>query len=90
MSQIRGHQRLNLYGSNSASDPGWNVEQEKNFTPLGSIDTLGQNVDEFLATSLEARKGDSLGKFRWIIWTLSPISPIQENTAMQELQVIAE
>jgi hypothetical protein len=90
MSQIRGHQRINLYGSNSASDPGWNVEQEKNFTPLGSIDTLGQNVDDFLVTSLEARKGDSLGKFRWIIWSLSPISPIQENTAMQELQVIAE
>jgi hypothetical protein len=90
LSDVRGHQRFNLYGSNSASDPGWNVQDEKTFTALASIDTLSATVDGYVATSLEARSTDTLGKFRWVIWSLSPISSAQENTALQELQVIAE
>jgi hypothetical protein len=90
LSEVRGHQRFNLYGSNSASDPGWNVQDEKTFTALASIDTLSATVDGYVATSLEARSADTLGKFRWIIWSLSPISSAQENTALQELQVIVE
>ena len=90
LSEVRGHQRFNLYGSSSASDPGWNVQDDKTFTALASIDTLSATVDGYVATSLEARSDDALGKFRWIIWSLSPISPAQENTALQELQVIVE
>ena len=90
LSEVRGHQLFNLYGSSTASDPGWNVQDDKTFTALASIDTLSATVDGYVATSLEARSDDSLGKFRWIIWSLSPISPAQENTAQQELQVIVE
>ncbi len=82
----RGVQRLALYGSNSPTDPGWDL---RNFTPLGSIDTTGTAKSGFTAASLRAAAGSSLGSFRWILWAVSPASDAGngENTAFQELAV---
>ena len=63
----RGTQRIALYGSNSATDPGWDLSS---FTPLGTIDTDDTTVN-YTAASLRAPLGRSLGKFRWIVWSLS-------------------
>ena len=81
---FRGNQKLVLFGSNAASDPGWNLSK---FTPLGTIDTSKETKAKFHAASLRAAEGKSLGKFRWIVWAVSPISNKQENTAFQELSV---
>jgi membrane-associated protease RseP (regulator of RpoE activity) len=80
----RGAQRVTLYGSNAASDPGWNL---KKYTALSTIDTTGIPAKAFNAASLRARKGNELGEFRWIVWSVSPVSKNAENSAFQELSV---
>lgn len=78
-------QKLTLYGSQASADPGWDLS---NFTPLGTIHT-GPGTKDFLAASLHAANRDTLGNFRWIIWSVSPVSSLGggENTAFQELSV---
>ena len=83
----RGRQSVTLYGSNAASHPGWNVGDASRFVPLGSIDTASLGDAAFTASSLRAPKGQSLGKFRWIVWLTSPVTGMGENTAWQELSV---
>ncbi len=83
----RGRQRVTIYGSGSATDPGWNVADAGKFTPLGSIDSASLPAAPFTATSLQAAAGGSLGRFRWIVWQTEPITGIGENTAWQELAV---
>jgi hypothetical protein len=83
----RGRQVFTLYGSNSATDPGWNVDDAAKFTPLGSLDTASLAAAKFTATSLCAPAGQSLGSFRWIVWETSPVSRLDENTAWQEFRV---
>ena len=85
MGSSRGAQKLVVYGSNSATDPGWDL---KKFTVLGNIDT-GATQAKYTAASLQALDGKTLGKFRWIVWAVSPISSAGggENTAFQELAV---
>ena len=82
----RGTQKVTLMGSDSANDPGWNFSA---FTPLGTIDTTGAAKAEFTAASLRAPAGKSLGNFRWIIWSVAPVTSKGggENTAFQELSV---
>jgi hypothetical protein len=81
----RAAQNLTLYGSRSTKDPGWNFKQ---LTPIGAVDTAGGG-SAFTACSLRAATGQALGKFRWIIWRVSPVNTIGggENTAFQELNV---
>ena len=81
----RGAQKLTVYGSNSTTDPGWNL---KKFTALGSVDT-GPVKAKFTAASLRALDGKTLGNFRWVVWAVSPVSNAGggENTAFQELAV---
>ena len=85
----RGIQKLTLYGSNSATDPGWNVADRSRFQPLGSIDTSSLPAKTFNAASLRASQGQSLGQYRWIVWAVSPVTSTGggENSAMQELTV---
>jgi hypothetical protein len=83
----RGRQRMTLYGSNSATDPGWNIADASKFTPLGSIDTAAAAVAPFTASSLRAPSGASLGSFRWIVWATAPVTDAGENTAWQEFSV---
>ena len=82
----RGAQRLTLYGSASDQDPGWNADK---WTPIGSIDTRGNQGAFFEAASLQAADSESLGKFRWILWKVAPVTSATggEHTAFQELQV---
>ncbi|CAA6691311.1 FIG01093541: hypothetical protein [Lentimonas sp. CC11] len=88
MGNTRGAQKVIIYGSNSATDPGWDL---KKFTPLGSIDT-GAAKAKFIAASLQSLDGKTLGDFRWIVWAVSPVSPAGggENTAFQELAVVTK
>jgi alpha-L-fucosidase len=83
---VRGVQKLVLYGSSAASDPGWDLSR---FTTLGTIDTTGEAKAKFTAASLRASSGQSLGQFRWIVWAVSPVTETGggENTAFQELHV---
>lgn len=85
----RGTQKVTLYGSNSAADPGWNIADRSRFQPLGSIDTSGLSARTFTAASLRASDGQSLGTFRWIVWRVTPVTSAGggENTAMQELAI---
>ncbi|WP_231954344.1 signaling protein [Pirellulimonas nuda] len=85
----RGAQRVALYGSRSAMDPGWDLSDRERFTPLGTIDTTGLSSGAFNAAGLHAPKGRSLGEFRWILWSVSPVTPSGENTSFQELAVEA-
>ncbi|MFC1764827.1 right-handed parallel beta-helix repeat-containing protein [Planctomycetota bacterium] len=82
----RGPMVFSLFGSDSDTNPGWNLNNPS-FTPLGSIDTTGLKTEAFAAVSLQAAEGHSLGKFRWIVWSVSPISRDGENTVFQELAV---
>lgn len=83
---IRGSQQIVLYGSDAKKDPGWNL---KKYVTLGTIDTVSKPQAKFTAASLRADDGKSLGKFRWIVWAVSPVvrNGIAENTAFQELAV---
>ena len=83
----RGRQLVTIYGSNSASDPGWNVKDATKFTPLGSIDTASLSAAKFTAASLRAPSGSSLGIFRWIAWETSSVNEPVANTAWQEFSV---
>lgn len=85
---IRGFQKVVLYGSDATKDPGWDL---KSYVLLGAIDTAGKPRANFTAASLRADDGKSLGKFRWIVWAVSPAvrNGIAENTAFQELAVEA-
>ena len=85
---IRGAQNLVVYGSDAATDPGWDLSD---FTPLGTIDT-GEATANYTAASLRAAAGQSLGKFRWIVWAVSPVTENGggENTAFAELNVALE
>lgn len=86
MGQVRGTQKLTIYGSRSASDPGWDLNA---FTQLGVIDTGDSERAAYTAASLRAASGKSLGSFRWIVWSVSPVTATAggENTAFQELAV---
>lgn len=83
----RGAQKVTLFGSKSATDPGWDLADRSRFVPLGSIDTSGLTAEKFNALSLRARSGRPLGAFRWIVWSLAPVTKLNENTAFQELSV---
>ena len=83
----RGAQTVTIFGSNSPTDPGWNLADKSRFTPLGTLSTGGQKLQNFTALSRHAPEGKSLGTFRWIIWQASPITKASENTAFQELSV---
>ena len=84
----RATQKLTIYGSNAAKDPGWDLNK---LTPLGTIHT-GKQKSPFVAASLRAINSNTLGKFRWIVWRVAPVSDLGggENTAFQELAVTIE
>ncbi|KLU01159.1 hypothetical protein RISK_006728 [Rhodopirellula islandica] len=84
---VRGAQKLTLYASDSASDPGWNVEDRSRFTPLVSVDTTSRKHGRFNSVGLRSKDGHTLGRFRWIVWKVQPVTQRGENTAFQELQV---
>jgi len=84
-SPSRGAQKLTVYGSDAVSDPGWDLGK---MTPLGTID-VAAGKEKFTAVSLRAPGDKVLGNFRWIVWSVSPVSSAGrgENTAFQELAV---
>lgn len=84
----RVEQKLTIYGSDSQTDPGWDLSE---FTALGTIHS-GVGKSPYLAASLRAVNSNTLGNFRWIVWSVSPVSDLGggENTAFQELAVEIE
>lgn len=83
----RGIQRINLYGSASEKDPGWDLSDATEFTAIGSIDTTSSKAGAFTAVSLRGSEGASLGKYRWIVWKAWPLNKQGENSSFQELSV---
>jgi membrane-associated protease RseP (regulator of RpoE activity) len=83
---VRGRQKVMIYGSAAETDPGWNLSR---FTPLGALDTGDLTGPVFTAASLRAVEGRTLGNYRWILWAVSPVTKTAggENTAFQELHV---
>ncbi|MCO8124878.1 right-handed parallel beta-helix repeat-containing protein [Stieleria sp. TO1_6] len=86
---VRGPQKLTLYGCNSATDPGWDLQDRSTFTPLTSIDTRDKSGDAFNAVALRSQTGYTLGTYRWIVWQVRPVTDKLENSAFQELQAEA-
>jgi hypothetical protein len=86
----RGRQKFVLYGSGAATDPGWDVEDARRFTPISDLDTRQTPPADFIATSIRQSDGKPLGSFRWLVWAISPVTPVAggENTAFQEFQVL--
>jgi len=86
VSGVRGTQKLTVYGSNSATDPGWDFSK---FKQLGVIDTTGSAKATFTAASLSGVDGQSLGDYRWIVWAVRPVTENGggENTSFQEMAV---
>lgn len=82
----RGSQRFVLFGSNADKDPGWNLSSEKAFTPLGEVDTTGADRKSFQATVIRSNV-ESLGRYRWLIWRIEPVTAQGENSAFQEFVV---
>lgn len=83
----RARQRVDIFGSNSSEDPGWNTADASKFTPLGSLDTGVDASAGFVAASLRVPEEQALGTFRWIVWACEPVSGMGENTAWQEFSV---
>ncbi len=83
----RGAQEIVIYGSNHPTHPAWKLDDTSRFTALGRISTGDEKLEKYTALSLRSSKGKTLGNYRWIIWQVSPVSPINENTAFQELSV---
>lgn len=81
----RATQMLTVYASDSAKDPGWDLNK---FIPIGTVDT-GAIKANYAATSIRSAGEQPLGNYRWVIWAVSPISNNGggENTAFQELAV---
>jgi membrane-associated protease RseP (regulator of RpoE activity) len=86
----RSRQNFVFYGSNAASDPGWNVADAEVFTPVIAVDTHPSVPTEFVATSIRHSNCKPLGSYRWLVWAVSPVTSDGggENTAFQELLVI--
>jgi membrane-associated protease RseP (regulator of RpoE activity) len=87
----RGRQRFVLYGSRASTDPGWNLENPRTFTPIAELDTRLVSPTDFVATSIRQSKGTPLGSYRWLVWAVAPVTANAggENSAFQEFQVIA-
>ncbi len=82
----RGTQSVTLFGCSEEKDPGWNLAK---WVPIGSLDTTGATGPVFTAVSFRAASGQTLGEFRWIVWSVSPVTTVAggENTAFQEFGV---
>ena len=74
----RGRQFVTLCASASETGP---------FVPLGTIDTGAAAGEVFVAASLRAAPGRTLGTWRRLAWRVHPVTPLPENTAFQELAV---
>ena len=83
----RGAQHFVLFGSSASKDPGWNVNDWKRFTPIAEVDTTGSATRKFVATVIRPAGAPSLGRFRWLVWRVYPVTGLKENTAYQEFRV---
>ncbi|MCP4782671.1 MAG: signaling protein [Fuerstiella sp.] len=83
----RGRQSYTLFGSNSATDPGWQVDDRSNFDPIAVVHPSSQSEGKFRATRIRTAGDRSLGTYRWLIWQVHPVTAIRENSSYQEVQV---
>jgi hypothetical protein len=75
-----------LFGSKTIEDPGWDVGDARQFTPIAQVDSRSGN--QFHATRVQSSSEKSLGAYRWLVWAVGPVTDIGENTAYQEFQVV--
>ena len=76
----RGRQFVTVCASATEAGP---------FVPLATIDTGAGAGDAFVAASLRASPGKTLGTWRRVSWRVHPVTPLQENTAYQEFAIEA-
>jgi hypothetical protein len=81
----RGAQKFVIFGSNSPTDPGWELNK---MTPLGEVELSPNPGEKFLGSGLKKSDGSALGKFRWLLWAVEPVTNSGENSAFQEFQII--
>ena len=85
----RARQSFVLYGSNAATDPGWNIADASLFTPIIDVVARKTTGSKFAATSIRQSDGKPIGSYRWLVWAVTPItSDTSANTTFTELQVI--
>ena len=86
--ESRAGQNFVLYGSAAESDPGWNVQDAKVFTPI--VDLVARDtVGNYAATSIRQSGGKPLGRYRWLVWAMTPVRHDSgSNTSIEQLQVI--
>ena len=77
------------YGTNGNSDPGWNVADQRLFTPV--IDVAAPSATTYSATRIRASRGQPLGIFHWLVWAVVPgdADSVLESADIQKWQVIS-
>ncbi|MCY2954804.1 MAG: hypothetical protein NTU53_22975 [Planctomycetota bacterium] len=66
------------------------MNARQKFTTIAEVDTTGTVNQAFHAVGIRAAGGQSLGKFRWLVWRVYPVTGIDENTAYPEFQIQAK
>lgn len=79
----RGRQRITYYGSRASAGPGYNPDR---YRPIGSLDS-GPAAAAFTAVALQAPVAGELGRYRFLLVQVAPVTAQQENTAFQEFAV---
>ena len=87
---VRGRQHFVLYGSDAATDPGWDVAHSQAFVPIIEVESPRSPATDLVATSVRRSTGKPLGAYRWLVWAIIPVTSTAggENTAFQEFQVM--
>ncbi|PHS19041.1 MAG: signaling protein [Blastopirellula sp.] len=76
----RGSQRFTLFGVRETVSP--------KRVPLVMVDTRKSASKTFVGSKIQTSDGKPIGTFRWLEWTVQPVTAGQENTAYQEFQII--
>lgn len=87
---VRGPQHFHLFGSTSETDPGWNTNDRKLFQPLIEVDATHAPAEPFQATRIQSSADKIIGPYRWLVWQVHSVTPLEENTAFQELQAVGQ
>ncbi|MBL8819506.1 MAG: PDZ domain-containing protein [Planctomyces sp.] len=85
----RGPQRFIVFGTTSETDPGWNFRDQQIFKPICEVDTTHEKSGTFQSTAIHSSDQD-LGEYRWLLWVVYPVSPLEENSAFQEFTVTSK
>jgi hypothetical protein len=78
---------VNIYVSDSVTDPGWNPVDKTKYKALGTLDASSVKPSQWVKLSLRAEEGKSLGSFRWIMFESLPALGNGLHASWQEFTV---